>query len=166
VRPSDVHSSNAGAPVESFASVPSTGSFSSAGTSRSISTGSSAMSFLAHPDSHHTNSASAVVWVRLPIPLRLNLPSFASSSSFTAPNNGSLSFCSAKLAVPDSVRYSIAMEPRGIYRERNGWGDQHSVRVRYDEHQELDLAESRYRERGYKPPFDELPWKNETENNA
>jgi hypothetical protein len=31
---------------------------------------------------------------------------------------------------------------------------------------ELDLAESRYRERGYKPNFDELPWNNETENNA
>ena len=71
-----------------------------------------------------------------------------------------------EVAVPDPVRYSIAMEPRGIYRERNGWGDQHSVRVRYDEHQELDLAESRYRERGYKPNFDELPWNNETENNA
>jgi hypothetical protein len=56
------------------------------------------------------------------------------------------------------------MEPRGIYRERNGWGDQHSARVKYDEHQELDISESRYRERGYKPSFDELPWKEETEN--
>jgi hypothetical protein len=43
-------------------------------------------------------------------------------------------------------------------------GDQHSARVRYDEHQELDISESRYRERGYKPSFDELPWKEETEN--
>jgi hypothetical protein len=43
------------------------------------------------------------------------------------------------------------MEPRGIYKERNGWGDQHSARVRYDEHQELDMSESRYRERGYNP---------------
>jgi hypothetical protein len=36
------------------------------------------------------------------------------------------------------------MEPRGIYRERNGWGIQHSARVKYDEHQELDLPEDRY----------------------
>jgi hypothetical protein len=43
------------------------------------------------------------------------------------------------------------MEPRGLYRERNGWGNQHSARVKYDEHQELDLPEDRYRERGYQP---------------
>jgi hypothetical protein len=55
------------------------------------------------------------------------------------------------------------MEPRGIYKERNGWGDQHSARVRYDEHQELEMSESRYRERDYKPPFDELPWKDKIE---
>ena len=53
------------------------------------------------------------------------------------------------------------MEPRGIYRERNGWGNQDSVHVKYDEHQELDLAEDRYRARGYQPPFDQLPWKEE-----
>jgi hypothetical protein len=39
------------------------------------------------------------------------------------------------------------MEPHGIYRERNGWGSQHSVRVKYDEHQELDMATDRYRAR-------------------
>ena len=44
------------------------------------------------------------------------------------------------------------MEPRGLYRERNGWGNQHSARVKYDEHQELDLPEDRYRERGYQRP--------------
>jgi hypothetical protein len=33
------------------------------------------------------------------------------------------------------------------------------VRVKYDEHQEIDLPVDRYRERGYQPPFDELPWK-------
>ncbi len=65
-----------------------------------------------------------------------------------------------------TVRYSAPMEPRGVYRERNGWGDQHSARVIYDEHQELDMSEGRYRERGYKPPFDELPWKEETENDG
>ena len=70
----------------------------------------------------------------------------------------------AKVASQYAVRYSTSMEPRGIYRERNGWGDQHSARVKYDEHQELDMSESRYRERGYKPPFDELPWKDDTDN--
>jgi len=55
------------------------------------------------------------------------------------------------------------MEPRGLYRERNGWVSQHSVRVKYDEHQELDVAEDRYRARGYQPPFDKLPWKDAEE---
>jgi hypothetical protein len=53
------------------------------------------------------------------------------------------------------------MEPRGLYRERNGWGNQHSARVKYDEHQELDLPEDRYR-----APFNELPWLDETANDA
>jgi hypothetical protein len=39
------------------------------------------------------------------------------------------------------------VEPRGIYRERKGWGDQHSAR-----------------DRGYQPPFDQLPWKDEDAN--
>jgi len=47
---------------------------------------------------------------------------------------------------------------RGLYRTRNGWGTQHSARVKYDEHQELDLSEDRYRARAYQPPFDQLPW--------
>ena len=47
---------------------------------------------------------------------------------------------------------------RGLYRTRNGWGTEHSVRVKYDEHQELDLSEDRYRARAYQPPFDQLPW--------
>jgi hypothetical protein len=55
--------------------------------------------------------------------------------------------------------YSKPMEPRGIYRERNGWNDQDCVRVKYDERQELDVPVDHYRERGYQPPFDELPWK-------
>ena len=56
------------------------------------------------------------------------------------------------------------MEPHGLCRERKGWGSQHSVRVKYDEHQELDMAEDRYRARGYQPPFDQLPWKGEDAN--
>jgi hypothetical protein len=55
----------------------------------------------------------------------------------------------------------MLMEPRGIYRERKGWGDQDSAHVEYDEHQELDLSEDRYRARGYQPRFDQLPWKEE-----
>ena len=61
--------------------------------------------------------------------------------------------------------YSALMEAHGIYRERNGWGTQHSARVKYDEyHQELDVSEDRYRARGYQPPFDKLPWKDEAAN--
>ena len=55
----------------------------------------------------------------------------------------------------------MPVEPRGIYRERKGWGDQDSARVKYDEHQELDVPEDRYRDRGYQPPFDQLPWKDD-----
>jgi hypothetical protein len=58
------------------------------------------------------------------------------------------------------------MKPTGLFRERNGWGDRHSVRVKYDERQELDLPEDRYRERGYQPPFDELSWKGDPANDA
>jgi hypothetical protein len=58
------------------------------------------------------------------------------------------------------------MKPRGLYRERNGWGNQDSARVKYDEHQELDVSEDTYRARDYQPPFDELPWKDEPANDA
>ena len=85
-----------------------------------------------------------------------------------------------RVAHPDPVRHqhgvcelnaphereTAFMEPRGLYRERNGWGNQHSARVKYDEHQELDLPEDRYRERGYQPPFNELPWRDEAANDA
>jgi hypothetical protein len=68
-----------------------------------------------------------------------------------------------KVALPAVRLYSTRMEARGIYRERDGWGTQHSVRVKYDERQELDVSEDRYRARGYQPPFDQLPWKDEGE---
>ena len=58
---------------------------------------------------------------------------------------------------------AIMESPRGIYKERNGWVTQHSAHVKYDEHQELDVSEERYRERGYQPPFDQLPWKDAVE---
>jgi hypothetical protein len=60
--------------------------------------------------------------------------------------------------------YHPLMEPRGVYRERNGWGTQHCARVKYDEAQELDVSEERYRDRGYLPPFEQLPWKDELAN--
>ncbi len=60
--------------------------------------------------------------------------------------------------------YIGLMKPRGLYRERKGWGTQDSARVKYDEHQELDLSEATYRARDYQPPFDELPWKDEPAN--
>jgi hypothetical protein len=48
------------------------------------------------------------------------------------------------------ARYSVFKEPRGLYREGNGWAEnEHSARVKYDEHQELDLSERQYRARGY-----------------
>jgi hypothetical protein len=46
---------------------------------------------------------------------------------------------------------------QGIYRERVG--SQNSVRIRYDDGEEIDLPENRYRAQGYDPPFDQLPWK-------
>ena len=52
------------------------------------------------------------------------------------------------------------MAPRGIYRERNGWGNQHSVFVGYGDHR-MDIPEDRYREEGYQPAFESLPWKGE-----
>jgi hypothetical protein len=42
--------------------------------------------------------------------------------------------------------------------------NKHSVRVKYDEDQELDVAEDRYPARGYQPPFDQLPWKDDDAN--
>ena len=48
---------------------------------------------------------------------------------------------------------------RGVDRERDGWGNQHRVRIRYDDGEEIDLPEDRYRAQGYDPLFDKLPWK-------
>jgi len=54
--------------------------------------------------------------------------------------------------------YYLAMAPRGVYRERDGWGNQHSVFVDYGT-QQMDISEEKYKEDGYQPPFDELPWR-------
>jgi hypothetical protein len=51
------------------------------------------------------------------------------------------------------------MAPRGVYRERNEWGNgQNSVVVNYGT-SHFDVTEDKYREDGYQPPFEELPWK-------
>jgi hypothetical protein len=68
------------------------------------------------------------------------------------------------VALKRASLYCVLMEARGIYRERDGWSDQHSVRVKYDERQELDLPEDRYRALGYQPPFDQLRWKDDVDN--
>lgn len=46
----------------------------------------------------------------------------------------------------------------GLNRTRDGWANQHSVRVRYDNGDEYDVPEDYYRSQGYQPPFEDLPW--------
>jgi hypothetical protein len=53
------------------------------------------------------------------------------------------------------------MSAQGIYRKRDGWNDQHSVRVKYDGTVELEVPEKFYKEKGWQPLFDELPWAGE-----
>jgi hypothetical protein len=70
---------------------------------------------------------------------------------------------------------SATMAPTVIWRRQRAgghfWYDVASKRAGdtlylYDEHQELDVLERLYRERGYHPPFEELPWVDETANKA
>ena len=52
--------------------------------------------------------------------------------------------------------------PRGVCRERNEWRNgQNSVVVNYGT-SHFDVTEDKYREGGYQPPFEELPWKPES----
>lgn len=49
---------------------------------------------------------------------------------------------------------------RGIYRIKNPAGMEDDAQVRdANGGSEMPLGESLYRERGYSPPFDELPWR-------
>ena len=49
---------------------------------------------------------------------------------------------------------------RGLYRTRADADDGKTyVRVQYGPTFEFDLSEARYREVGYQPEFDALPWK-------
>jgi surface antigen len=52
---------------------------------------------------------------------------------------------------------------RGLYRIRDGWVTQHSVRVKFDRGEEHEISEAEYRSRGYVPAFEELPWQVEDE---
>jgi hypothetical protein len=49
--------------------------------------------------------------------------------------------------------------PTGLYRVREGWGNEHSVCVEYADGTRLEIGESLYRIKGCQPPLDELPWK-------
>ena len=61
-----------------------------------------------------------------------------------------------------SLSMETPMAPRGVYRERNEWGNgQNSVVVNYGT-SHFDVTEDKYREDGYQPPFEELPWKPES----
>ena len=48
---------------------------------------------------------------------------------------------------------------RGIYRTQTKESGACYVHVEYDTIAAMELTEQRYRERGYKPEFDKLPWK-------
>lgn len=52
---------------------------------------------------------------------------------------------------------------RGIFKIKDGWANQHSACVEYDDGQTHELPEDRYRAQGYNPPFDKLPWQHEIE---
>lgn len=54
----------------------------------------------------------------------------------------------------------MTKQSRGLYREKEGWGSQDSARIT-DDTIGMDVSEAQYRERGYQPPFDKLPWKHE-----
>jgi hypothetical protein len=53
--------------------------------------------------------------------------------------------------------------PRGVYRIRDGWVTQHSVLVDFGTSTLKEVSESQYRDEGYQPPFEQLPWKMEDE---
>jgi hypothetical protein len=66
------------------------------------------------------------------------------------------------VALEGAIPYFTRMSAEGLYRKRNAWGEQeHGVRVKYDGAVELEVPESFYREQGWQPPCDELPWHDE-----
>ena len=49
--------------------------------------------------------------------------------------------------------------PGGIWRTRRPRPTEDNVRIHDGAGLALDMPESQYRARGYEPPFEELPWK-------
>lgn len=47
---------------------------------------------------------------------------------------------------------------QGLYRTKDGWLNEDSVRVRYTNGNELDVPASQYIAFGFNPPLEELPW--------
>ena len=47
---------------------------------------------------------------------------------------------------------------QGLYRTKDGWLNEDSVRVRYTNGNELDVPASQYVAFGFDPPLEDLPW--------
>lgn len=60
--------------------------------------------------------------------------------------------------IPNFPAIILAMEPRGAFKIRDGWGGQHSAWIDYGT-KSFEVPEDQYRSQGYQPPFDDLPWK-------
>lgn len=56
----------------------------------------------------------------------------------------------------------MAKQARGLYRTRGVGGLPNDARVS-DGTIAMDIPEQRYRDNGYEPPFDDLPWKEDYE---
>lgn len=56
--------------------------------------------------------------------------------------------------------------PKGLFKIKDGLATEHSVWVRYDDGKELEVSETQYRNQGYTPPFEELPWDTKSDPHA
>ena len=52
---------------------------------------------------------------------------------------------------------------RGVYKVKMGFVTQHSVRMMFEPYGPFEIAEDHYRQEGYEPGFDTLPWRHEQE---
>ena len=55
---------------------------------------------------------------------------------------------------------------RGLYKVKMGFVTQHSVRMMFEPYGPFEVAEDHYRQEGYEPEFDTLPWRHEQEASA
>jgi len=46
----------------------------------------------------------------------------------------------------------------GLYKVKNGWANQDSVKVRYSDDSEMDVSAEQYVAQGYKPDLSELKY--------